>query len=489
MSKVSSYILNFILFLALVGGVAFCSPSIKGFASSTPSYSGQVTRVFYSSTYSGSPTDGHTYSCKVTNSTWSMSFVGHTGETYSNLTGEVYLLTTSGTYLVGVAGGSNSSVTVANANSSRYYDGYPLKLFGILRGFVTSSSQPAPHSSGTLSFSASVEDTTGTNSDLSSIKSDTSQILTIVQGLNFDSIYDLVSDIWVYLDTNQRSQFANILSTLIDCSVELESIDDSLTELLTYVQDIKRSLCFDFPVSIDGNYSLSDVFFSSFYSSYLNNLNFSIGHCSFDFNTPLSNFYFYFSCPSSHKVRIYSTLSNINSLISAFTYEGTGYSVFGSVFSSSLGSCFEFTIPDSIPTGGLILIRFSTISGRFALYDYVVSANDILDYMKDQWAQSSSAISDLGDHSSGTGTMQGDVFDTESSYFGDFESAVSGAGVTVFNWSVFTGMGIFSAIVSSFYNLMPSELALYITAVLIVGCIAVFISAVGRVVKKGGQDG
>lgn len=500
MNKVLYGLLNFILFLALVGGVAFCSPSIKGFASSTSSYSGQITRVFYSSTYSGVPTDGHTYKCKVNSSSWSMSFVGHSGETYSNLTGEVYLLTTSGSYLIGVAGGSSSSVTVANASSSRYYDGYPLKLFGILRGFVTSSSQPGVHSSGTLGLSCSVEDTTGTNEDLSSIKSDTTEILRLVQGLDFSSLYDLVADIWVYLDGNQRSQFANILSTLIDCDVQLESIDDSLTELLSYVQELKRSLCFDFPLTIDGNYQLSSIFLK--YADFLNTNNnpLSLGSFAFDFNELSVNPVVTIIVPSSHKLLWVSSRS-VNGNItfpdpsSFVTSLGTSFSISYTENSMPLYAySMLFTIPDSIPTGSFISFSIyrnltTSFSGRFALYDYVVGANDILNYMKDQWAQSAPAVSDLDSHTSITDGFGSSVGTIEDGYFTSFSSAVDGTGIRAFDWSVFGGMSIFTAFVTGFYNLLPAEYALYITAVLIVGCVAVLLSAIGRVVKKGGDNG
>ena len=128
-------------------------------------------------------------------------------------------------------------------------------------------------------------------------------------------------------------------------------------------------------------------------------------------------------------------------------------------------------------------------SVRFALYDYVVGPNDILDYMKDQWSQSSSAVSDLDTHTSITDGFGSSVASYEDGFFTSFSSAVDGAGIRSFDWSVFGGMSLFTAFVTGFYNLLPAEFALYITAVLIVGCVAVLLSAIGRVVKKGGNNG
>ena len=498
MSKVYSYFLNFILFLVLVGGVAFCAPSIKGFASTVNSYSGQITRIFYSSSYSGVPTDGHSYKCKVNTSTWSMSFVGQSGVTYSNLTGEVYLLTTSGTYLIGVAGGSSSSISIANANSTRYYDGYPLKLFGILRGVFTSSSQPSAMSSGSLGFSATVEDTTGTDPDLTSIKADTSEILSILQGLDFSSISDILADIWVYLDVSQRQQFTNILSSLISIDVEVETIEDDLTALMADIALLKQSQCFDFPVTIDGNYHLSPVFFNYISSNVLNNNVLRLGPCCFDFDT-------FYNCslvvrvPESHKLLFIANRLNNGTIVYPNTFKdenGISFSI-SYDHTSRTSSSYELFIdlPSSLATGSFIsfdVVRndiSSAITVRFAMYDYVVSANDILNYMKDQWSQTAPAVSDLDSHTSITEGFGSSVCSYQNGAFTSFSSAVDGTGIRAFDWSVFGGMTVFTAIVTGFYNLLPAEYALYITAVLIVGCVAVLLSAIGRVVKKGGDNG
>ena len=493
MSKVSSYILNLILFLALVGGVAFCAPSIKGFASSTTSYV-DLYRSYYNQYTAGSVlyNSDHKYGTlvNVASSPSSFNLGSSYGIVFSSV--EVYLVTTEGSYLI--ATGSSSSYTGALRyvdTGNRYFAGYPCGSITIAHCSVPSGSSYSSSSGTGLALSLSVDDLTLTDPqqiDLTIIKSNSETIISMLQDIDISTLESLLSSILSKV-TGIDTTVSSIDLELVDIESAIGGTNSRLADILFELYTLKKSLCFDFPLTIDGNYHLATVFFISSVESYNNNP-MDIGYCAFDFSSSVSSNTHRFICavPESRKIRLVSS-PRVNRSTFVDLYDNV-INVSTVDNSTSVTRDVIYTFPDSVVPGSIFKFGVDAPSNsRFALYDYVVGANDILNYMKDQWAQSSSAISDLGDHSSGTGTLQGDVFTTESSYFGDFESAVSGAGVTGFNWSVFTGMGIFSAIVSSFYNLMPSELSLYITAVLIVGCIAVFISAVGRVVKKGGQDG
>lgn len=458
-------------------GVVFITMSISGFCD-TITINRNTTDL---------PSDNSSYTCFVdfpSSFTFDIKISGVSGGDTIFFTSAIHVVTSYGDYVVRSA---QSNFTVSSGTNTYSKD---LGLTGIqdyyLPGYYIMCYLEYSYNSyggaiGPLtqspsgSFSGAYSDTTvntlsrssGTvsfSNTLSSFGSDYSVIL--------NQIYQELLDQGLTLD--------DIYTELLDQGLSIDSLVNDISLL-------KKSICYDFPNSIDGNYCLSDVFFSPFYSSYLNNSVFSIGPCSFDFNTPLSNFYFYFSCPSSHKVRIYSTLSNINSLISAFTYDGVGYSVFGSVFSSSLGSCFEFSIPESIPTGGFILIRFSTISGRFALYDYVLSANDILDYMESQWGQVTPNVGPTNQIIGDSDDLINDWSTYETSAFTDLDTAYANSGISGFAWSGFTGIQAFTSIVDQFYNVLPSEFKLYIIAGLIIGITSVVLSAVGRVVNTADQ--
>lgn len=501
MSKVSSYFLNLILFFALVGGVAFCAPSIKGFASSTTSYV-DLYRSYYNQYTAGSVlyNSDHKYGTlvNVAASPSSYNLGSSSSIVFSSV--EVYLVTTEGSYLI--ATGSSSTYTGALRyvdTGNRYFAGYPCGSITIAHCSVPSGSSYSSSSGTGLALSLSVDDLTLTDPqqiDLTIIKSNTESIISMLQDIDISTLESLLSSILSKV-TGIDTSVSSIDSELVDIEGAIGGTNSRLTDILFEIYKLKKAVCFDFADTIDGNYHLSSLYFSSLSYSDFNHEVLPIGSAAFDFvGNSSTNLRFTFRVPESCKILVLSSAIdsnfNIPSIVGIYDYDGNPITFTQSPrYGRNTVIGRYITIPDYYKFE-FLSIQFSFSNSarvRFALYDYVVGANDILNYMKEQWAQSSSAISDLGDHSSGTGTMQGDVFETESSYFGDFESAVSGAGVTGFNWSVFTGMGIFSSIVSSFYNLMPSELALYITAVLIVGCIAVFISAVGRVVKKGGQDG
>ena len=274
MNKVFSFFLNSILFFALVGGVAFCSPSIKGFASTVPSvpddYNQVCYKVFKGSQSTSSYDSSKSYVCKINSAYNLLSYTWFSSSYIFNVEVEVYLTTTSGTYLIGSQ--STGRTGTVSLDTSVYYDGYPISYYAIAKGYLSANSYYKPSSSsseGVLNIGFDIVENP-TNS-ISSVKSDTQTIIRMLEDLDTDQIYDVLLDIWTYLNLSQRSQIANMLSSLISIDVEVQTIEDDLTSLMDDISLIKKSQCFDFSDSIDGTYHLSSCFLYSSSSTFFNN--------------------------------------------------------------------------------------------------------------------------------------------------------------------------------------------------------------------------
>lgn len=487
---------NLIFCSLVVVGLVFFTRSITSFASTPTSYSTYYRTVYQQYNSSSVTYDKDRKYGTLVNIASSNSSYGISSSAISSHA-DLFLITTEGSFLI-ASGSSNGGSGVLRfvSTGNRYYAGYPCGTLMVISGSCPVGSSISSPTSSSTTLDLTIDDLTLTDPlqiDLSVIKSDTQTIISMLQDIDISTLESLLSSIYGKVN-NIDTSVSSINLELIDIEGALGGTNSRLTDILFEIYKLKKSLCFDFADTIDGNYHLSHVFFDSSFT--FNNNPLDLGFFAFDV-TSYSGGKFIIRVPESHMLLYLYSINNNYDFLPSNWYDSLtsqSFSVTRQIWGyNNVSMATYITIPSNIRTGSYVSFDLSSsagsYNGRFAMYEYVVGANDILNYMKDQWAQSSSAVSDLGGHSSNTGDLQVDVFETESSYFGDFESAVSGAGVTGFNWSVFNGMTIFSAIVGSFYNLLPSEFALYITAVLIVGCIAVFLSAIGRVIKKGGSDG
>ena len=170
----------------------------------------------------------------------------------------------------------------------------------------------------------------------------------------------------------------NIYNELLSQGLTLDNLYTELLNQGISLDILVKSMCFDFPTEIDGNYRLSSVYTNA--SLDLNNSYINIGYGAFDFST-FSNFSCSFKIPASCKMRFYSIRYN-----NAFV---------GCTFNSqAVDSYHEYYLNDiyvyEVTFKSAYVNQFSSVSfwplnsvthGRFALYDYVYSASDILDYM------------------------------------------------------------------------------------------------------------
>lgn len=483
MNKSGRFFFNLISLLLGVGLVFFARP-ISSYAS-TIEYEGTLYRDFKSSSYSGTPTVGHKYSCYPSESAITLSLGSYSGVFSS--TGEIYVVTTEGCYLA-YSGTSTSSSVVCSRISSRSFIGYPIGLLGTMRSsYHRTTGYLSPISTnGTISSSFHVDDISNTDPDLvelEAIKQDTSDILAILNGFDLSTIENLVSLIEQH---NASIQFS--VDNIEDYTL---SINSNLSQIAYMLLSIKKSVSYTFPSTIDGNYQLSHCFYNGVFSA--NNECFDLGYCAFDFSGLDSNLDFVVRVPDSRKMMFLSTSSSTDflSLLSfvynngsavSFTYEATNSF-------DAYTRCYIITFADSVPIGKYVKCTIyrnvNSFTGRCALYDYVVGANDILNYLEEQWEATKPGSSDLDDHNSDTGNLINDVNVIDTSVYTDFDSAYSGTGISGFDWSVFGGMIVFSSIVNNFWGALSSEFSLYIVAILIVGCAAVLLSAVARITKKG----
>lgn len=281
-----------------------------------------------------------------------------------------------------------------------------------------------------------------------------------------------------------------IYNELVDQGLTLDNLYSELLDQGISLDTLVKSLCFDFPHTIDSNYYLSTCFLDLPTNSSLNNSVFDLGFFAFDFN-PHFNIDVCFRVPSSHKVMFVSSInSNNNCFLGNWSYNGSSISISStSRFSSSeFGYFYYYDLPSSLPTGALLNCSIYTggtsFIGRCALYEYRVSANDILDYMESQWGQVTPNVPGTDTIIGDTDTLVQDWSTYETQAFTDLDTAYAQSGISGFAWSGFTGIQAYTSIVDQFYNVLPSEVKLFIIAGLIIGITAVILSAVGRVVRN-----
>lgn len=286
----------------------------------------------------------------------------------------------------------------------------------------------------------------------------------------------------------------NIYNELLSQGLTLDNFYTELLDQGISLDTLVKSLCFDFPLSIDGNYQLSTVFISSLPSNItLHNNYLSLGYFGFDFDTTGSGngFIFapYFVVPSSRHIRLYSTFSS--DIRYVFALNGNQISNYTKTSSSGPESYFtDIVFGDTIPIGSFVRLSIffdnsssTYFSGRLALYDYVVGANDILDYMNKQWSGADVEVDPFINEIDTASGVQDSIHIMESGSWSDLNDNYTYTGLGSFSFNAFTGMKALTTIINRFYLKLPSQYALYIVGVMFIGIAAVLISAVGRVNK------
>lgn len=456
-------------------GIVFWAMSISGYCVSFTGYENNTfSYVLMQSSDAGIGSDTVDY-CDIDFSGITLSFLManlDSGSSYISTQGWYKLIvdTTEGSFVMR-SGNLSLSSSVTSIQTKTYTLGsgsysLPGAFVSIrLEGsyFITmlngSSSYYYQFSSASINGWSKV-DVQGSSSDYSTILTQIYNEL-VVQGLSLDDLYN----------------------ELLDQGISLDSLVDSVSFL-------QSSICYDMPSPVDTNYYLTTCSFSSLNS---NLYNFNLNPCfaQFRFKEPFSNVETVsFKRPSSGKIMLlYSRLgsSTVFDRLDLFYND-----VYVPRISLALDDTFGFIYYDlsSFPVDSFFDLSFRVVYGNdisLGIYEYRISSNDILEYMMEQWSSTQPSTDSLDSSISDTGDMQSDINVIEDTVFTDFTGAFDHTGIAAFSWTVFSGMSVFSSIVNKFYFALPSEFSLYITAVLIVGVIAVLISAVGRIIKKGGD--
>lgn len=385
----------------------------------------------------------------------------------------------------------NLSVSTSNTSYSLSVSGLSSSRSWVLPGYyINSFFEVTPYFSYEYDH---LSPTTGSNLSGASSLGELRSVSTS-GNLSYTNVQSSSGSDYMQILTNIYNELLAQGLTLDDLYTELLDQGLSLDSLVSDLSLLKKSLCYDFADTIDGNYHLSSLYYSYLTYSFNHDV-LPIGYAAFDFFANSStNLRFTFRVPESCNILVLSSAIdsnfNIPTVVGIYDYDGNPITYSQEPrYGRNVVIGRYITIPDAYKYS-FLSIEFSFLGSaraRFALYDYVVGANDILNYMVSQWGDTQAGTDSLVDNISDTGDMQSDVNVIEDMAFTDFTGAYDHTGIAAFSWTVFSGMSVFSSIVNKFYFALPSEFSLYITAVLIVGVIAVLISAVGRIIKKGGD--
>lgn len=422
---------------------------------------------------------------------------------FYNFSSALHVVTSEGDFVLSVGNGSFDTTPPSPGSTKTVNKSLGLTTKGsyILPGYFISSYLVYDHSQNSdvlhYRISGNVNSSTGslngtvdpntyystqTVFTVSALNNPTQYVFTNVQSSSGSDYMQILTNIYNEL-LAQGLTLDDLYNELLDQGISLDSLVDSVSFL-------QSSICYDMPSPVDTNYYLTTCSFSSLNS---NLYNFNLNPClaQFRFKEPFSNVETVsFKRPSSGKIMLlYSRLgsSTVFDRLELFNND-----VFVPRTSFAVDDTFGFVYYDLsyFPADSFFDLSFRVVYGNdisLGIYEYRISANDILEYMKEQWGSTQPSTDSLDSTISATGDMQSDINFIDDNAFTDFSGAYDHTGISAFSWTVFSGMSVFSSIVNKFYFALPSEFSLYITAVLIVGVIAVLLSAVGRIIKKGGD--
>lgn len=382
----------------------------------------------------------------------------------------------------------NLSVSTSNTSYSLSVGGLSSSRSWVLPGYyINSFFEITPYFSYEYDH---LSPTTGSNmagasslGELRSVSTSGNLSYTNVQSSSGSDYMQILTNIYNEL-LDQGLTLDDFYSELLDQGLSLDSIVSDLSLL-------KKSLCYDFADTIDGNYHLSSLYYSYLTYSF-NHEVLPIGYAAFDFFANSStNLRFTFRVPESCNILVLSSAIdsnfNIPTVVGIYDYDGNPITYSQEPrYGRNIVIGRYITIPDAYKYS-FLSIEFSFLGSsraRFALYDYVVGANDILNYMESQWGQVVPSVPDTDEVIGDTDTLVQDWSTYETSAFTDLDTAYAQSGISGFAWSGFTGIQAYTSIVDQFYNVLPSEVKLFIIAGLIIGITAVILSAVGRVVRN-----